>query len=202
MTNVTRRQGSPGRIRAVIELQRIELKPEHAAEALRMTRQAWEILRRKQGCLVQHLYHSLAEPERWLSYSEWSSLAELGGARRELARSPLYRRWHSAMKSSSERAYEPFGTIHSIRGDGLGPPTTAVLVTMGRGAQKPKDPLSFLAQLAGYLSHILMRDLAEPGALLCLAHFAAPEQAAAAPAAIGEHEAARELRPAVELFAS
>lgn len=202
MANTARRQESSARTRTVIELQRIELRPERTPEGLRITRQAWEILRRKQGCLVQRLYHSLAESERWLAYSEWSSLAELGGARRELARSPLYRRWHSTMRSSSERAYEPFGAIHSIRGDGLGPPTTAMVATMARAGAEEKDPLSFLQQLPGYLSHILMHDVAEPDTVLCLAHFASPEQASAASAAIGEHEAARALHPVVELFAS
>src|SRR5271154_1884692 len=101
--------------RSVIELQRLEVKPESADEALRLIRELWEILRRKQGCVTHRLYHA---PDRshWLAYSEWQSLPQLSGARRELARSPLYRRLHSMLAQSSERANEPFGSVLSTHG--------------------------------------------------------------------------------------
>src|SRR5579884_1083488 len=87
-----RKQFGSGKSHVICELQRLQLS---SPEAIRLVREMWEILRRKKGCTLNRLYRSLQEDQRWLAYSEWTSLAELAGARREAARSPLNRRLHS-----------------------------------------------------------------------------------------------------------
>ena len=188
--------------RTVIELQRLELKPESADEAIRLVRELWEILRRKQGCTVHRLYRSAAVRSRWLAYSEWQSLPLLGGARRELARSPLYRRMHSMLTESSERAYEPFGAALTTRGIGFGPETTALLIRFDEGPEEPERTLAFLKESAGYVSHITMRELGDPKVLVCFAHFDGAANAAAAAAAVAGREQFRNHPPAVETYAA
>ncbi len=188
--------------RTVIELQRLELKPESADEAIRLFRELWEILRRKQGCTVYRLYHASAGRVRWLAYSEWQSLPLLGGARRELTRSSLYRRMHSMLTESSERAYEPFGPALTTRGIGFGPETAALLIRFDEGPEEPERALAFLKDSAGYVSHITMRELGDPKALVCFAHFDGAANADAAAAAITGNEQFRDRPPAIETYAA
>lgn len=188
--------------RAVIELQRLEAKPENADEAIRLVRELWEILRRKQGCVVHRLYRSASERLRWLAYSEWQSLPQLSGARRELARSPLYRRMHSMLASSSERVNEPFGPVLSIHGIGFGPETAALLIRFEQSPEEPAQAIGFIRELSGYVSHITMREVGAPDALVCLAHFDSAANAAAAESAIREREPLRGLSPSVEIYAA
>lgn len=188
--------------RAVIELQRLEVKPESADEALRLIRELWEILRRKQGCVAHRLYHAPSDRLHWLAYSEWQSLPQLSGARRELARSPLYRRLHSMLSQSSERANEPFGSVLSTHGVSFGPDTAALIVRFEKGPEEPVQALSFMAELTGYISHITMRELGAAEALVCLVHFDSAANAAAAESAIREREALRALSPDIETYAA
>ncbi len=186
--------------RAVVELQRLELQAVHADEAVRQVRELWEILRRKPGCIVHRLYRSTRERLSRLAYSEWQSLPELGGARRELARSPMYRRLHSMLAASSERAYEPFGPVLTIRGLNFTPQTTALLLRFERAPAEPERALALLRDLSGYASHLMMRELGEGEVMVCLAHFDSPDSAAAAAAALGAHEPLRDCRPEVETY--
>jgi quinol monooxygenase YgiN len=188
--------------RAVIELQRLEVKPESADEAIRLVRELWEILRRKQGCVVHRLYRAPGERLRWLGYSEWQSLPQLSGARRELARSPLYRRMHSMLAQSNERAHEPFGPVLSIHGVSFGPETAALIIRFEQSPDEPAQAMAFVRELAGYVSHITMRELGAPDALVCLAHFDSAANAAAAVSAISEREPLRALSPSVETYAT
>jgi quinol monooxygenase YgiN len=188
--------------RAVIELQRLELKPESADEAIRLVRELWEIIRRKQGCAAHRLYRAPGDRLRWMAYSEWQSLAQLSGARRELARSPLYRRMHSMLANSSERVHEPFGPVFSIHGVSFGPETTAIVVRFEKAPDDPADAMAFVRELTGYASHITMRELGAPDALVCLAHFDSAANAAAAESTIRERESIRALSPAVETYSA
>ena len=62
--------------------------------------------------------------------------------------------------------------------------------------------MAFVRELAGYVSHITMRELGAPDALVCLAHFDSPANAAAAVSAINEREPLRALSPTVETYAT
>jgi quinol monooxygenase YgiN len=188
--------------RAVIELQRLELKPESADEALRTVRELWEILRRKQGCTANRLYHAPDDRSRWLAYSEWQSMPQLNGARRELARSPIYRRMHSMLAQSSERAHEPFGAVLSVHGVSFGPETTALIIRFEQGPEHPAEAMAFVQELQGYLSHITMHEMGSPDALVCLAHFDNAANAAAAESAMREREPLRALSLSIETYVS
>jgi quinol monooxygenase YgiN len=188
--------------RPVVELQRLEVKPDSADEALRLLRELWEILRRKQGCVVHRLYHSPDDRSRWLAYSEWQSLPQLSGARRELARSPLYRKMHSMLAQSSERVHEPFGAVLSTHGVSFGPETTAVVARFEKSPDEPAHALEFLQELSGYVSHITMRELGAPEVLVCVAHFDSGANAAAAESAIKDRDTLTKLSPTVETYAA
>jgi hypothetical protein len=94
-------------------LQRLQFT---SPDGVRLARELWEILRRKKGCTLSRLYRSAQDDALWLAYSEWNSLGELAGARREAARSPLNRRLHSmlaanAPMSRSDRCAAPTESI-------------------------------------------------------------------------------------------
>ncbi len=166
--------------RQVIELQLLGFKAGSESEGIRLTREFWEILRRKPGCAAHRLYRPADGASNWLVYSEWRSIAELGGARRELARAPIYRRIHSMIRDSSERAYEPFGAVQSIAGASATP--ASVLIAVPADSQTPEDSLAFLSELAGHRYHLLMREVTGAKEIRCLAGFA---DEAAARVAIG-----------------
>lgn len=184
--------------RTVIEIQRLESKPESIEDAVRATRELWQILRRKQGCVVHHLYRSVAEPARWLAYSEWTSLPELGGARKELARSPLYRRQHSALKSASERAYEPFGAIHTLKGNGA--EATVLVIAVDPSPESPEEAMAFLKDLPGYRAHVLMRKVGDENEVACVASFTSADDARAAAAAVAKQEPLLGYKHGVEMY--
>ena len=188
--------------RPVVELQRLEIKRDNADEALRLIRELWEILRRKQGCVTYRLYHSPDDRSRWMAYSEWQSLPQLSGARRELARSPLYRKMHSMLAQSSERVHEPFGTVLSTHGVSFGSETTAVVARFEKSPAEPADAMAFLQELSGYVSHITMRELGASDVLVCVAHFDSAANASAAESAIKDRDTLRELSPTVETYAA
>ncbi len=171
-----------------------------APGAVRLARELWEILRRKQGCTLSRLYRSPADEASWLAYSEWNSLAELAGARREAARSPLNRRLHAALKASSERAYEPFGAVRSAHGINFASAPVAVVIDFLEEMEQPEAALGFLAEAPGYLSHILMHEVGKSKTLLCLAHFDTVHNAEQVAHALAEQPAVRDFKPAAELF--
>jgi hypothetical protein len=167
---------------------------------VRLARELWEILRRKKGCTLSRLYRSAKDDALWLAYSEWSSLGELAGARREAARSPLNRRLHSTLGASSERAFEPFGPVHSVHGVNFASAPAAMLIDFEGEIEQPEEALAFLAQAPGYISHILMHEVGKSGTLACLAHFDRADHAGQAAQTMAEKEALREFKPAAELF--
>jgi hypothetical protein len=160
----------------------------------------WEILRRKKGCKLNRLYRSSQDDARWLAYSEWDSLAELAGARREIARSPLNRRLHSLLASSSERAYEPFGPVHSVQGVNFASAPAALLINFAGESENPEESLCFIAEQPGYISHILMHEVGGSTALICLAHFDTMDNAGHCARRIADQPALRDAQAAVELF--
>jgi hypothetical protein len=199
VANTPHKQFGAGRGHAVCELQRLQF---NSADGLRLAREMWEILRRKKGCTLSRLYRSTQDDLLWLAYSEWNSLGELAGARREAARSPLNRRLHSTLKSSSERAYEPFGPVRSVHGVNFASGPVAMLVNFLEQMGEPETALAFLAEAPGYISHILMHEVGKPETLVCLAHFDNVEHAEEAVRALAKQPSIQEFNPAAELFAS
>jgi quinol monooxygenase YgiN len=193
----TRKQFGSGKARPGCELQRLQFK---SSEGIRLARELWEILRRKKACTLNRIYRSPDDDARWLVYSEWESLAELAGARRELARSSLNRRLHSLLVSSSERAYEPFGPVQSVHGVNFASAPAAMLVRLSGELENPEEVLSFVAEQPGYISHILMHEVGSAAAPACFAHFDTADNARHCARQIEEHAALRELNPSVDLF--
>lgn len=172
----------------------------NSQEGIRLARELWEILRRKKGCTVNRLYRAAREELRWLAYSEWESLAELAGARREAARSPLNRRLHATLKASSERAYEPFGPVRSTRGVNFATAPAAILINFLEEMEEPEAALAFLAEAPGYLSYILMHEVGKPKSLVCFAHFENLHDAERAAQGLKEQPTVRDFQPVAELF--
>lgn len=137
---------------------------------------------------------------RWMAYSEWSSLAELAGARREVARSPLNRRLHSMLGSSSERAYEPFGAVRSVHGVNFASAPVALLISVGGEMENPEEAFGFLSEQPGHLSHILMHEVNNPAATVCLAHFESADCASNCARLLTDQPVLRELQPSTEQF--
>jgi hypothetical protein len=172
----------------------------NSQEGIRLAREFWEILRRKKGCAVSRMYRSADDESRWLAYSEWNNLAELAGARREAARSPLNRRLHSTLKSSSERAFEPFGPVHSTHGVNFATAPTAMLINFLGEMEEPESALAFLTEAPGYISHILMHEVGKPKTVVCFAHFENLRDAQQAAQTLGEQSTVRDFQPVAELF--
>jgi quinol monooxygenase YgiN len=172
-----------------------------ASEGVRLARELWEILRRKKGCTLSRLYRAAHDDSLWLAYSEWNSLAELAGARRELARSPLNRRLHSMLKASSERAFEPFGPVQSTHGIGFGASPCAILINFLEEMEEPEAALAVLTEAPGYLSHILLHEVGKSKTLACFAHFDNQEHAEEVRSGLAQQPALRDFQPVAELFA-
>jgi quinol monooxygenase YgiN len=186
----------------VVELQRLELKADKADEAVRMARELWQILGRKQSCTLHHLYRSQKDKHRWLAYSEWRSLNELGGARKELARSPIYRRFHSMLERSSERAYEPVGAARSLHGANFSAEPWALMVEFGSAPENPEHALDFIKEIEGYGAHLIATEVGGTDVLVAIAHFDDQSKAEAAKSKIEAHEPIRGHIAAIEIFKS
>lgn len=180
------------------ELQRLQFAPKREDEGVRLCRELWEILRRKKGCLTHRLYRAEGKEGLWLVCSEWESLAELAGARRELARSPLYRRLHSMLSASSERAYEPFGAVRSSRG--AGGVQAMLVIDFETAPDDAEKALDFLREAPGYLAHIEMRQAGESATLRCIALFGSQQDAASCAQALAAHPTLHDFGPSAELF--
>ena len=135
-----------------------------------------------------------------MAYSEWDNLTDLAGARREAARSPLNRRLHSMLQSSSERAYEPFGPVRSTHGINFATAPTAMLINFLEEMDEPEAALGFLTEAPGYISHILMHEVGKPKTLVCFAHFENLHDAQQAAHALREQATVRDFQPVAELF--
>jgi len=169
-------------------------------EGIRLARELWEILRRKKGCKLSRLYRAANDESLWLAYSEWESLGELAGARREAARSPLNRRLHSMLKASSERAYEPFGPVQSTHGISFATGPAAMLINFLEEMDEPEAALAFLAEAPGYISHILLHEVGKPKSLACFAHFDSQGQAEELRLRLAQQPALQDFQPVAELF--
>lgn len=146
------------------------------------------------------MYRSSHDETRWLAYSEWDSLTELAGARREAARSPLNRRLHSTLKSSSERAFEPFGPVHSTHGVNFAAAPAAMLISFAGEVEEPEAALAFLTEAPGYISHIMMHEVGKPKTVVCLTHFENLQHAEQAAQKLAEEPTVRNFQPVAELF--
>jgi len=186
-----------GKGRAVCELQRLHFT---SPDGVRLAREFWEILRRKKGCTLNRLYRSANDEALWLAYSEWDSLTDLAGARREAARSPLNRRLHSLLKASSERAFEPFGPVHSVHGVNFAAAPTAMLVNFLEEMDEPEAALGFLAEAPGHISHLLLHEVGKSKTLACFAHFDTQHHAEEMRLKLSQESALQDFQPAAELF--
>jgi hypothetical protein len=171
-----------------------------SSEGVRLARELWEILRRKKGCMLSRLYRAANDDSLWLAYSEWNSLGELAGARREAARSPLNRRLHAMLKASSERAYEPFGPVQSTHGISFATGPAAMLINFLEEMDEPEAALGLLAEAPGYISHILLHEVGKAKTLACLAHFDTQAHAEETRLRLTQEPALQDFEPAVELF--
>jgi quinol monooxygenase YgiN len=178
-------------------LQRLQFS---SPEGVRLARELWEILRRKKGCTLSRLYRCTQDDALWLAYSEWTSLGELAGARREAARSPLNRRLHSMLAASSERAYEPFGPVRSTHGINFASAPVAMLINFLEEMEQPEAALAFVGEAPGYISHILMHEVGKSRTLACLAHFDTVHHAEHVAQTLAEQPTVRDFKPAAELF--
>jgi quinol monooxygenase YgiN len=192
-----RKQFGSGKSHVICELQRLQFS---SPEAIRLVREMWEILRRKKGCTLNRLYRSSQEDQRWLAYSEWTSLAELAGARREAARSPLNRRLHSMLAASSERAFEPFGAVRSVQGVNFAAAPAALLIEASAEMEQPEAAFNVLAEQPGYISHVLMHQVGNAAALACLAHFDCAENAGKCARQLPDLRSLRDLKASAELY--
>lgn len=169
-------------------------------EGIRLARELWEILRHKKGCKLSRLYRAANDESLWLAYSEWNSLGELAGARREAARSPLNRRLHSMLKASSERAYEPFGPVQSSHGINFAAAPTAMLINFSQEMEEPEAALGFIAEAPGHISHILLHEVGKSGTLACFAHFETLGHAEELRLKLTPEPALQDFQPVAELF--
>jgi quinol monooxygenase YgiN len=169
-------------------------------DGVRLAREFWEILRRKKGCKLSRLYRSANDEALWLAYSEWDSLTDLAGARREAARSALNRRLHTLLKASSERAYEPFGPVHSTHGVNFAAAPTAMLVNFLEEMDEPEAALNFMAEAAGHISHILLHEVGKSKTLACFAHFDTLHHAEEMRLVLSQQPALQDFQPVAELF--
>ncbi len=169
-------------------------------EGIRLARELWEILRHKKGCRLSRLYRAANDESLWLAYSEWESLGELAGARREAARSPLNRRLHSMLKASSERAYEPFGPVQSTHGISFATGPATMLINFLEEMDEPEAALAFLAEAPGYISHILLHEVGKPKSLACFAHFDSQSNAEDLRLRLTKEPPLQDFQPVAELF--
>jgi heme-degrading monooxygenase HmoA len=145
-------------------------------------REAWQILRRKQGYVTHRLYQGLTEPLRRFVYSEWESKKALDGARQHLQGTPLQRRARSALSAAPQRVIvELGGPVTSAKGVHL--PSGAVAVNvLGRLASSAELPHSAdeklwkaLSDQEGHLATVVFHGFQDPLLLGWLSHWADAE---------------------------
>src|SRR6266852_2274713 len=89
--------------RPVAELLTLTVRAGAEEERAQCEREAWQILRRKQGYVTHRIYRHAADPLRRLVYSEWESKKAVDGARQHLHGTPLMRRARAALASAPQR---------------------------------------------------------------------------------------------------
>jgi heme-degrading monooxygenase HmoA len=155
--------------RPIAELLTMTLKAGAEAERGQYEREAWQILRRKQGYVTHRIYQQRDDPLARLVYSEWESKKTVDGARQYLQGTPLMRRARSVLANAPQRwVVELVGAITSTKGLDL--PDSAIAVTaIGRLAadggrwREAEEPLAkLLSGQPGHITHVLLRGFDQP----------------------------------------
>jgi heme-degrading monooxygenase HmoA len=152
--------------RPIAELLVITLNPGAEAERTHVEREAWQILRRKQGYVTHRIYRHLTNPLQRLVYSEWESAKAVDGARQYLQGTPLMRHARTTLAAAPQRSLlEMAGPITSTKGLDL--PDGAVAANAVARLNAPTDSWreqeqSFwktLASQPGHVTHVLLRGI-------------------------------------------
>jgi len=165
--------------RPIAELLVLTLNPGAEVERAQVEREAWQILRRKQGYVTHRIYRHLTNPLQRLVYSEWESAKAVDGARQHLEGTPLMRRARTTLAASPRRSLlDITGPITSTKGLDL--PDGAVAVSAvarlhtatDTWREKEQGFWKALAGQPGHLTHILLRGIDDRSIVGSLSHWA------------------------------
>ena len=148
------------------------------ADWLRDEHEMWQILRRKPGYIVHHLYQAVHERQHRLVYSEWESKKALDGARQLLQNTPLGRRARAMLTAAPEHlAVELVGPVTSTKGLDL-PQSAVAMTAVARlsappsGAHERHDQLGkIMASQPGHVTHVLFRGFEDPTVVGAFSHW-------------------------------
>lgn len=168
--------------RPIAELLTMTINPGAESTRAQYEREAWQILRRKQGYITHRLYQGLTEPLQRLVYSEWESKKALEGARQHLQGTPLQRRARAALSAAPRRLIaELSGPVTSVKGLDLPPGAVATIVIV-RLADHPElshdaDERLWkaLSSHGGHLATVVFHEFDDPLVLGWFSHWADAE---------------------------
>jgi len=165
--------------RPIAELLVITLNPGAEAERAHVEREAWQILRRKQGYVTHRIYRHLTDPLQRLVYSEWESAKAVDGARQYLQGTPLMRRARTTLTAAPQRSLlEIAGPITSTKGldlpdNAVAASTVARLKTFTDSWRQQEQSLwKTLANQPGHVTHLLLRGIDDRLVVGSLSHWA------------------------------
>jgi len=165
--------------RPIAELLVVTLNPDAEAAHAHVEREAWQILRRKQGYVTHRIYRHLSSPLQRLIYSEWESAKAVDGARQHLQGTPLMRRTRTMLAASPQRSVLAIaGPITSTKGLDL--PDNAVAASAiaqlntatDSWREKEQNLWTALASQPGHLTHLLLRGIDNHLVVGSLSHWA------------------------------
>lgn len=165
--------------RPIAEQLVVTLNPGTEAEHAHVEREAWQILRRKQGYVTHRIYRHLRSPLQRLVYSEWESAKAVDGARQHLQGTPLMRRARTILAASPQRSLlEIAGPITSTKGldlpdDAVAASAVSQLNTATDNWREKEQSLwKALASQPGYVTHVLLRGIDNQSIVGSLSHWA------------------------------
>jgi heme-degrading monooxygenase HmoA len=165
--------------RPIAELLVMTLNPGAEAERAHVEREAWQILRRKQGYVTHRIYRHLTNPLQRLVYSEWESTKAVDGARQHLQGTPLMRHARATLATAPQRSLlEIAGPLTSTKGLDL--PDSAVAASAvarlntltDSWREKEQSLWKTLASQPGYVTHVLLRGIDDRLVAGSLSHWA------------------------------
>ena len=165
--------------RPIAELLVITLNPGAEAERAHVEREAWQILRRKQGYVTHRIYRHLSNPLQRLVYSEWESTKAVDGARQHLQGTPLMRHARTTLAASPQRSLlEITGPITSTKGldlpDGAVAANAIARLTTPTSSWREREQSLWkaLACQPGHVTHVLLRGIDDRLVVGSLSHWA------------------------------
>ncbi|MFQ5667275.1 MAG: hypothetical protein ACE5I7_12705 [Candidatus Binatia bacterium] len=152
--------------RPIAEFLTMALRAGSEAEHAHDEREAWQILRRKQGYVTHRIYQHASEPLQRLVYSEWESPKAAAGARQHLQATPLMRRLRGLLTAPPQRlVVELTGPLTSTKGLDLpGDAVAASALTHLASDMATWRPLEeqlwqTLSKQPGHITHVLFRGV-------------------------------------------